>query len=166
MAAKTLVSAVDAATAPSPTAGTTPADSGADSGRRRNPRSVVEVERPAGISQSVAGRGAGAKAARAVVDVREAGRGLKRGGKRFGEAVWGPVARLSGVLWLELTGVFFGLFAVSAGVGAWKMWGTLRQSPGNGVERTHLLVALAVAGVFGYFCLSSFVRAHRRERGR
>ena len=53
--------------------------------------------------------------ARGVVEARATTAGVKRGGKRFGEAVWGPAARLSGVLWLELTGVFFGLFMLTSG---------------------------------------------------
>ena len=52
-----------------------------------------------------------------TAQVRQTGQGLKEGGKRFGEAVWGPFAKLSGVLWLELTGVFFGIFALFAGRG-------------------------------------------------
>ena len=38
--------------------------------------------------------------------------GLTRGTKQLGESVWRPFVRLSGVLWLEFTGVFFGIFAV------------------------------------------------------
>ena len=52
------------------------------------------------------------QAARTTAQVRQTGQGLKEGSKRFGEAVWGPLVRLSGVLWLEFTGVFFGIFAV------------------------------------------------------
>jgi hypothetical protein len=90
-----------------------------------------------------------------------------RGGKRFGETVWGPVARLSGVLWLEITGAFFGIFALFAAQAAWTHRGEL-AGPAT-VHRnawTHAAVFVGMALVFGYFCVSSFVRARRRERAR
>ena len=88
---------------------------------------------------------------------------LAEGSRRFGQAVWSPVTRLSGVLWLEFTGVFFGLFALSAGIGAWKLRSALHASPAD-PARTHFLLALAVALIFSYFCISSFIRASRRGR--
>ena len=60
------------------------------------------------------------QAARTTAQALQTGRGLKEGSKRFGEAAWGPLAKASGALWLELTGVFFGIFAVFAANGAWK----------------------------------------------
>jgi hypothetical protein len=91
---------------------------------------------------------------------------LTQGSKRFGEAVWRPFIRLSGVLWLEFTGVFFGIFAVYAASGAWKLRGDLRETAANHDAHMHLLMAAGMALVFGYFCVSSFVRAARRGRGR
>jgi len=142
-AAKTLVSAVDAATAPNPSAAT-------GSGE-------------AGSTQSTAAN-LGRKAARTTEQVRQTGKGLKRGSKRFGEAVWGPFVKLSGVLWLEFTGVFFGIFALFAGGGAWKMRADWHQTGANHEAHQHLLGAMGMAVVFGYFCVSSFVRANRRGR--
>jgi hypothetical protein len=98
--------------------------------------------------------------------VRQTGQGLKRGTKRFGEAVWGPFVKLSGVLWLELTGVFFGIFAVFAIGGTWKTLGEWRRTAVNHDTRMQLIATAAMAVVFGYFCVSSFVRAGRRGRGR
>jgi hypothetical protein len=63
------------------------------------------------------------------------------------------------VLWLELTGVFFGIFAVFAIGGAWKM-------AMNHDAPRHLIGAGVMAVLFGYFCVSSFVKASRRGRGR
>jgi uncharacterized membrane protein len=80
--------------------------------------------------------------------------------------VWGPFVKLSGALWLELAGVFFGIFAVFAGVNAWKMRGALHEAAGSRDAHVHLLMAVAMAVVFGYFCVSSFVKANRRTRGR
>jgi hypothetical protein len=107
------------------------------------------------------GRIAGAKLREGVVQARTTTAGVKRGGKRFGEAVWGPVAKASGVLWLEVTGVFFGIFALTAGIELWKRHGDFR-TPGDG--RQHAWFALAMLVVFGWFTVSSFVRASRRGK--
>src|SRR5580704_10098915 len=92
-AAKTLVTAVDAATAPNPSVpAKTPAGAGAPSTEGKAADTGARM---------------GQQAARTASQVRQTSEGLKRGSKRFGEAVWGPFVKLSGVLWLELTGVFF-----------------------------------------------------------
>jgi uncharacterized membrane protein len=106
------------------------------------------------------------QAARTTAQVRQTGRGLKEGGRRFGEAVWGPFVKLSGALWLELTGVFFGIFAVFASVNAWKMRAALYATSGSRDAHVRLLIAVAMAVVFSYFCVSSFVKANRRSRRR
>src|SRR4051794_39560104 len=49
--------------------------------------------------------------ARTAAQARQTARGVSEGGKRLGESAWRPFVRLSGVLWLEFTGVFFGIFA-------------------------------------------------------
>jgi hypothetical protein len=142
------VTAVDAATAPNP------------SGVRK---AVDEPGATRVAAESTASR-MGQKAAQTTAQVVLTGQGLKRGGKRFGEAVWGPFVKLSGQLWLELTGVFFGIFAVFAMSNAWKMRGELRETAGNHDAHVHLLVAAAMAAVFGYLCVSSFVKSSRRGK--
>jgi hypothetical protein len=106
----------------------------------------------------------GQQAVRKATQVRQTGQGLKEGSKRFGEAVWGPLAKASGMLWLELTGVFFGIFAVFAAGGAWKMRAALHETAANHDAHGRLLISAAMAAVFGYFCVSSFVKANRRSR--
>jgi hypothetical protein len=132
-AAKAAVKAADAATAPSP--------SGA-----KPPEAVQPPE--------VRGR-------EAVRQTVQTARGIKQGGKRFGEAMWGPFAKLSGVLWHEIMGVLFGMFAAVAGVEAWHGRGSLRTGAAG---RTHELFAVGMLVGFGYFTASSFVRASRRQR--
>jgi hypothetical protein len=146
-AAKTLVTAVDAATSPNPSAAKT---------------SSAATESKA----QATGVRAGQQAVRTATQVRQTGQGLKEGGKRFGEAAWGPFVRLSGVLWLEVTGVFFGIFALFAGVGTWKMRGALHDVGANHEDHMHLLFSLAMTVLFGYFCVSSFVKANRRGKRR
>ena len=110
-----------------------------------------------------AGVAAGARVQQRAVQVQATGRGVQRGGKRFGEAAWGPFLRLSGVLWLEVTGVFFGLFVLTLSVEVWKRRADLLRT---GAPREHVWFALVIALVFAYFTVSSFVRASRRSRGR
>ena len=161
LAAKTVASAIDAAKAANPAAVTSKAVV--------KEGSAVAVAQASSASQAIPATEiprVRVQAREAVAKANKTGRGLKEGGRRFGEAVWGPIARLSGVLWLEFTGVFFGLFAVTAGVGAWKLW-----NGWHGVSVTHdprgaFFVALGMTAVFGYFCVSSFVRAARRGRQR
>lgn len=141
LAARTLVQAVDAATAPNPSA------------------------QPKQGKAENAGRAAAARVTGTANRVRVTGTGLKEGGKRFGEAVWGPLARASGALWLELTGVFFGIFAVFAGGNAWKMRWALHETTANHDAHSRLLISVGMMVVFGYFCASSFVKASRRSRG-
>jgi hypothetical protein len=149
-AAKTLVTAVDAATAPNPSASASTAEA---------PVKDTSKETLKETKATASGVRLGQQAARTTAQVKQTGKGLKEGGKRFGEAVWGPFVKLSGVLWLELTGVFFGIFAVFAIAGGWKM-------AMNHDAPRHLIGAGVMAVLFGYFCVSSFVRASRRGRGR
>jgi hypothetical protein len=160
---KTLVTAVDAATAENPAAKKTAA----------RPKAAAEVIPPRTAAGPVpatkvqatapAAKAAGAAVKRTAVKAREVKKGVGRGSRRFGEAVWNPFVRLSGVLWLEVTGVFFGIMALFAGQGVWQARGEWR--PGTG-EHRHLVGAALMLVLFGYFCVSSFVRAKRRERKR
>jgi hypothetical protein len=146
-AAKTLVTAVDAATSPNPSAG-------------------VKAEGVPENRAAAPGVRLGEQAARTTAQVQQAKAGLAQGSKRFGEAAWGPFVRLSGVLWLEFTGVFFGIFALFAATGAWKLRNNLRDTGANHEAHVHFLLIALMAVVFGYFFVSSFVKAHRRSRQR
>jgi hypothetical protein len=113
---------------------------------------------PAGSDQ-----GKQAPSARGAEAVKAAARGAKAaraGGKRFGEAVWGPFTRAGHVLWLEVTGVFFGLFALFFLSEAWR----LRAGLHGGVQQSHFWMFVAMGVVFVYFCVSSFLRARKRGK--
>jgi hypothetical protein len=174
-AVKTLTTAVDAATAPDPAAkGTSGTKAGAGSAapERDAVRWTPEAMRPEGGSGSVkttaqtAAQNAARTASRTIVGARTAQQGLQRGGRRFGEAAWGPFVRLSGVVWLEVSGVFFGIFALFAGAGVWRLHGAWRATAENAATHRSFEGAVLMLAVFGYFCATSFVRARRRERGR
>jgi hypothetical protein len=156
-AAKTLVTAVDAATAPNPSA----------QGAKPAPRSAAtpappQVQQPATTS----GTRVVQQAARSAVQARQTGQGLVRGSRRFGEAVWTPFVKLSGVLGLELAGVFFGLFAFFGAGWAWKLRENWHETATNHDAHARFLVCVLMAAVFTYFLVSSFVRANRRSKRR
>ena len=162
-AAKTLLTAVDAAKAPNPS---TTAKAKQDTAAPETPKAATSSTTTAAGKVGTSDARPGQQSARTTAQVRQTGRGLKEGGRRFGEAMWGPFVKLSGELWLELTGVFFGVFAVFAGSGAWKMRTALYETVANHDAHLRFLVSVAMAVLFGYFCVSSFVRANRRSRGR
>jgi hypothetical protein len=99
--------------------------------------------------------------ARAADKAKTTQAGLKEGGRRFGAAAWAPLARAGAVLWLEVTGVLFGLFAAVAGVAVWQDRGHFRA--GGPVER-HAWLALGMFALFAYFTVTSYVRAARRGK--
>ncbi len=84
----------------------------------------------------------------------------KRGAKAFGQALLGPFTHAGGVLWLEITGLFFALFALFFVQSIYRVHTAWRQGP----EHTHLLLYCAMAFVFGWFSVSSFARAYRKSK--
>jgi hypothetical protein len=156
-AAKTLVMAVDAVTAPNPSTGAK-TEQGADAGPSVNSSAETGKAEDSGVRMPQ-------QVARTASQVRQTGQALKQGGKQFKKAAGGRLVRLSGALWLELTGVFFGIFAASAVAGSWRMRAALRETAENHDAHVRLLISLTMAVVFGYFCVSSFVKANRRTRG-
>ncbi len=44
------------------------------------------------------------------------------------------------------------------------MRGALHETAANHDAHVRLLISVAMAAVFGYFCVSSFVKANRRSR--
>lgn len=163
-AAKTLVTAVDAATAAKPSGKSANID------QSTRPRAATakgaSVASPSAAAAGATARKTARAAAGTVVQAREVKRGLERGSRRFGEAVWGPFVRLSGVLWLEVSGVFFGIFALLALGYVWKLRSAWHAGAAGAADHRSMMGALAMLALFGYFCVSSFVRARRRERRR
>lgn len=90
----------------------------------------------------------------------EPARRVGEGTRRFTKAVGGPLAHISGTLWLEITGLFFALFTVFFAQNAWRT----RASALHGPEHTHFLLYSVITLVFLYFCVSSFIKASRRGR--
>lgn len=153
-AAKTLVTAADAATAQNPSA------QSAKTSAIRSP----EAPRTATPTSPVAWatRSAVQTAARTAAQAGATKAALRRGRKRFGQAALEPIVRLSGVVLLEVSGVFFGIFALVALGAAWRSHKSWRQGPGH----QEFVWGLVMLAVFGYFCVNNFVRARRREKRR
>lgn len=146
-AARAILKAADAAASPNPStprpsANQTSANQPFTSQARATPAPTPVITSPPHISPLTTER-------------------LRRGSKNFGQAIWSPLVRQSGVLWLEFTGVFFGLFAVTAALATWKhRHDLLTASP----ARPQAVFALAMLIVFGYFTCSSFFKAARRGK--
>ena len=144
-ATKTLLSAVDAATAPNPSA--------AASKGTPQPNPVNTTPRPSPVAQA-------AEAYRTVTEAKKVAKTHVRG---LGQSVMTPVKRFSSVLWLEVTGTFFALFAVVLGQAVWRLHASFKASPGS-PEAHKAYFYLALFLVFAYFSVSSFIRANRRQR--
>ncbi|MGA8939736.1 MAG: hypothetical protein WB439_11285 [Acidobacteriaceae bacterium] len=141
-AAKTLMQAADAAT--------TPGAAGPAIKAASAPQVQQARPRPAVVTERVAQTGRTAAAA------------TKHAGK-LGRSIWTPLARFSGVVWLQVTGLFFALIAMFMFQGAWKDRAALHlpfASP-RGREFWGLAAAFVV---FAYFTVSNFVRAYLKDR--
>lgn len=175
-AVKTVTAAVDAATAENPSrnsaetrAPARPASVSPASARPPDSGPTTPVRGAANPSPAApptaTGKAAHA-AAQSVVRARGARQRLRRGGRGLRETTWRTFTRLGGVLWLEVSGVFFGIFALFALGGVWRLRAAWHPTPTNMPEHRQLLGALAMLALFGYFTVSNFVRARRRERRR
>ena len=80
-----------------------------------------------------------------------------RHGKRAGQSFWKSLAHAARMLWHEVTGVFFTLFALFFIQGAWRVHADYR----HGAEHQHFLLYLAMTVLFSYFAISAFVRSRK-----
>ena len=132
------------------------------------------IGRALGIGLRVAGRVAGQRIAAGGVAAPVAGKPVrgpvagptkgKAAGVVAGSVVRGvggflrPFRRVGGVLWLEVTGAFFCVFALAAGLSM----GRTRPSHFYGPYDKNFLAAAVILVVFSYLGASSFWRARRR----
>ena len=87
---------------------------------------------------------------RPIKSYAEPARRVGEGTRRFGQAFFGPLKHVSATLWLEITGLFFALFAIFFGQNAWRT----RTSALHGPEHAHFLLYALVTLIFVYFCLA------------
>jgi len=167
-AAKALLSAADAAAAPNPSVPTPSAARPASpqpSAARPSapPPAAASPAQPAPAPRPIveeAVRAAGQAQARA----RQATAGVAAGSKQFGRSVWRPFVKLSGVLWLELTGSFFAIIAFFTGQSLWVHRADVHLNPLNPTAHQHFYVYLFVTLMFSWFAITSFLKARRRGR--
>jgi hypothetical protein len=69
-----------------------------------------------------------------------------------------PFRRVGGILWLQVTGFFFGLFGLYFAQDLWRT----RLSYAAGPQHQRFLIAVALTLLFGYLSVSAFWRARRR----
>ncbi len=69
-----------------------------------------------------------------------------------------PFGRVGGILWLEVTGVFFFLFVIAFAPALWRT----RASYAHGPDHHTFWVSAALTAVFLYLSVSSFWRARRK----
>jgi len=105
----------------------------------------------AGVGGPATSRASGRNAGRTTAKV---GVGVARGVGGFLR----PFGRVGGIIFLEVTGVFFLLFVLVFGNWAWK----LRASYAQGPDHVRFLVYAGMMLVFLYLTMSSFWRARRK----
>ncbi len=69
-----------------------------------------------------------------------------------------PFGRVGGILWLEVTGFFFGLFALYFAQDLYR----IRQSYLSGPNHAHFLLSAVACVVFLYLSVSAFWRAGKK----
>ncbi|MGD0739326.1 MAG: hypothetical protein ABR957_06985 [Terracidiphilus sp.] len=106
--------------------------------------------------QNRAGQAAACATHQVGQSVGQAGRSVSRGVGGFLR----PFRRVGGVLWLEVSGVFFLLPVV---VFAAPLWRAVVAYPHTSDHRT-LWVTAGIVALFLYLGVSSFWRAHRRSK--
>jgi hypothetical protein len=113
-------------------------------------------------SSSVSSTAPGAPlAATAAVSAKQAGENVRRAGGSVARGVGGflrPFGRVGGIVFLEVTGVFFLLFVLVFGQMAWRM----RASYAAGPDHAKFLASVVLMLVFLYLSASSFWRSRRR----
>jgi len=83
-----------------------------------------------------------------------------RAGSQGGSSLFRSLGRVLGVLWHQLTGVFFLAFALIGAIACYREYRVYAEGK-VGAGKVALVGAFAV--VFGYFAVSAFVRAGRRS---
>jgi hypothetical protein len=165
--AKALLKAADAAAAPNPRAAARPVQpnqstqSSASNQSTASTASRERVDRESvarTIEQVQAGHARLVEGHARLVAGRSR---LVSEGRQAGKRAMAPVTRALGVMWLEITGVFFGIFALAMGAEAWQRRADL-TAQGDARLRAWFVLTLAVA--FTYFTVTHFVRASRRSR--
>jgi hypothetical protein len=134
--------------------------------RAARDRAAQAASAPSATSSTTSAQGTpangkpSANAVGAATQVQSTARGVGRGAKRFAEALWGPMAHTGGVLWLEITGLFFALFALFFAQNVYKF----RHNYISGPDHLHFWVYSGLTLLFAAFTFSQFSKARRKEK--
>jgi len=120
---------------------------GAQAQPNASPSAVPNAGRAAGADAAARGRAAGQAATRAAGGVGRGVAGFLR-----------PFRRVGGILWLEVTGVFFLLFVVVFAPVAWRT----RHSYAQGPDHRTFWAAAAIMVIFLYLGITSFWKARKK----
>lgn len=88
---------------------------------------------------------------------RKVSRGVVAGGRGFGRGFWNPFRQAARSLWHEITGVFFGIFALFFAQNVWRVRNAWRVGP----EHRHFAVYLVFLLIFAYFSATAFGNSRR-----
>jgi len=125
------------------------------------PRDVASASAPRGPANLPPVAAAEAPRRTPALKAAELGKRTRNVSRAAGRGVGGflrPFGRVGGILWLEVTGFFFGLFAVYFAQDMWRTHTSYMVGP----QHQRFLVAAGLTLVFGYLCASAFWRARRR----
>jgi hypothetical protein len=118
-------------------------------------------ERVAASAKAAASAPASQSTAEAAAQTRAAGQAAGKATKNVARGVGGflrPFGRVGGIVWLEVTGVFFFLFVIVFARALWMYRASVVQGP----DHQKFLVSVPLLLVFLYLTVSSFWRARRR----
>jgi hypothetical protein len=123
-------------------------------GRIAGQRAAAGAEAAANAPPSPPAADISAQSRAAGLVAGQASRGIARGVGGFLR----PFGRVGGILWLEVTGVFFFLPVVVFGPTVWRTRASFAQGP----DHRTFLVSSGIVLLFLYLSVSSFWRARRK----
>jgi hypothetical protein len=125
---------------------------------------IAQQRAQAGSKQAGSSAGPPVAASRIMpnaAEIREVKQKTQKLTRAAGRGVGGflrPFSRIGGILWLEITGFFFGLFALFFAQDVWRT----RLDYATGPLHQRFLIATVLTVVFAYLSASSFWRARRK----
>jgi len=119
----------------------------------------VAGERVAAGAKAAANAPAGQPSVEDAAQTRAAGQAAGKATRNVARGVGGflrPFSRVGGIVWLEVTGVFFFLFVI-----VFALW-MYRASVVQGPDHQKVLFSIPLLALFLYLSVSSFWRARRK----
>jgi hypothetical protein len=86
-----------------------------------------------------------------------------RGGVAAAKTIGKATARATRILWLEVTGFFFAVFALWVLGATWSQWQKIRSAEVSAPPLWHVWVGIGFALFLIYFAATSFWRARRES---